>query len=85
MNKYLYFSLNFFVIFYRLFIYIVFKNIKQLAIKNSFLIRFQFKFNNNTNYIRQLSKMSKHNYPKVRRDESIVENFHGKTVKFIKF
>jgi hypothetical protein len=28
------------------------------------------------------SKMTKYNYPKVRRDETITENFHGKNVSF---
>ncbi len=60
--------------------------IKQLVIKNSFSFArspFQnslkyFKFS--SNFIRQSSKMSRYEYPKVRRDMTVIENFHGNEV-----
>ena len=40
----------------------------------------------NYNPIRSLStKMPKYNYPKVRRDETVTENFHGQNVIFYSF
>lgn len=63
----------------------VFNHLKQIAIKNSFLVRspvrkqkdfIKFSFN----LIRHSSKMPRYEYPAVRRDENIVENFHGNEV-----
>lgn len=59
----------------------MYKYFKRFSINNLLSVRLPQKFFA-YNYIRHSSKMPRYEYPVVRRDETIVENFHGTEVNF---
>ena len=64
----------------------LFRNIKTfispliLSTNNLKISRNSLILNSNLQLTRNLTKMPRYNYPSVRRDASIVENFHGTEV-----